>query len=53
MELCQNVQILTYVDFVTEISNKHFCKLDEIRRNFPSCQKFVVVTVCELFDFEL
>ena len=35
------------------ISNKHFCKLGKIVRNFCSWQNFVFVTVCELFGFEV
>ena len=52
MKFCQNLQFLTFVIFVAEISNKHFCKLDRILRNFPSWQIFVFVTVYEIFGFE-
>ena len=36
MKFCQNLHFPTFVIFVAQISNKHFCKLDEILRNFPS-----------------
>ena len=31
------ITILTFVIFVAKISNKQFCKLDKILRNFCSC----------------
>ena len=34
MKFCQNLQFQTFVIFVAEISNKDFCKQDEILRNF-------------------
>ena len=46
MKFYQNFQFPTFVIFVAEISNKHFCKLDkldEILRNFRSWQIFVFV----------
>ena len=46
------MQFLTFLVTVVEISNKHFCKLDKILRNFPSWQNFVFVTVYEIFGFE-
>ena len=52
MKFCQNLHFLTFVIFVAEISNKHFCKLDKILRNFCSWQIFVLVTVYEIFGFE-
>ena len=36
MKFGQNLQFLTFVTFVAEISNKNFCKLDKIQRNFCS-----------------
>ena len=53
IKFCQNFQFLTFVIFVAEISNKHFCKLDKILRNFPSWQNFVFVTVFKKFGFEI
>ena len=52
MKFCQNFQFLTFVIFVAEVSNKHFCKLDKIFRNFCSWQFFVFVTVLKIFGFE-
>ena len=52
MNFCRNLQFRTFVIFVTENSNKHFCKLDEILRNFPGWQSFVFETVYETFGFE-
>ena len=52
MKFCQNFQFLTFVIFVAEISNKHFCKLDKILRNFCSWQFFVFVRVLKVFEFE-
>ena len=49
----QNFHFLTFVIFVAEISNKHFCKLDKILRNFPSWHFFVFVTVFMKFGFEI
>ena len=46
------MQFSTFLVTVVEISNKHFCKLDKILRNFPSWQNFVFVTVYEIFGFE-
>ena len=34
IKFCQKLQFLTNVFFVTEISNRHFCKLDKFLRNF-------------------
>ena len=42
----------TFQTLITLISNKHFCKLDKILRNFPSWQNFVFVTVYGIFGFE-
>ena len=53
IKFCQNFQFLTFVIFVAEISNKHFCKLDKILRNFPSWHFFVFVTVFKKFGFEI
>ena len=44
-KIFQNLQFSTFLVTVVEISNKHFCKLDKVFRNFPSWQKFVFVTV--------
>ena len=52
MKFCQNFHFLTFVIFVAEISNKHFCKLDKIRRNFCSWKFFVFETVLKIFGFE-
>ena len=52
IEIYQNLQFLTFLVTVVEISNKHFCKPDKILRNFPSWQNFVFVTVYEIFGFE-
>ena len=40
-DICQNLQFLTFIIFVAEISSKHFRKLDKILRNFPSWQMFI------------
>ena len=53
IKFCQNSQFLTFVIFVAEISNRHFCKLDKILRNFPSWHFFVFVTVFKKFGFEI
>ena len=53
IKICQNFQFLTFVIFVAEISNKQFCKLDKILRNFPSWHVFVFVTVFKKFGFEI
>ena len=52
MKFCQNFQFLTFVIFVAEISNDHFCKLDKIVRNFCSWQFFVFVTVLKIYGFK-
>ena len=52
MKFCQNLLFLTFALSVAEISNKHFCKLDEILRNFPSWQISVFMTVYDIFGFE-
>ena len=52
IKIYKNLQFLTFLVTVVEISNKHFCKLDKILRNFPSWQNFVFVTVYEIFGFE-
>ena len=52
MKFCQKFQFLTFVIFVAEISNKQFCKLNKILRNFCSWQFFVFVTVSKIFGFE-
>ena len=53
MKIDQNFQFLTFVIFVAEIPNKHFCKLDKILRNFCTWQFFVFVTVLKIFGFEI
>ena len=53
VQIWLNFQFLTFVIFVAEISNKHFCKLDKILRNFPSWHFFVFVTVFKKFGFEI
>ena len=52
MKFCENLQFLTFVIFVAGISNKLFCELDKISRNYPSWQIFVFLTVYEIFGFE-
>ena len=52
-EFFQNFKLLILEIFVAEISNKHFCKLDKILRNFPSWHVFVFVTVFKKFRFEI
>ena len=52
IKIYQNLQFLTFLVTVVEFSNKHFCKLDKILRNFPNWQNFVFVTVYEIFGFE-
>ena len=46
------MQFLTFLVTVVELSNKHFCKLKKILRNFPSWQTFVFVAVYEMIGFE-
>ena len=52
MKFCLILQFLTFVVFVADISNKHFCKVDKILSNFYSLQSFVLETVYKLFGFE-
>ena len=52
-EFCPNFKLLILEIFVAENSNKHFCKLDKILRNFPSWHVFVSVTVFKKFRFEI
>ena len=52
IKFCQNLQFLTNVFFVTEISNRHFCKLDKFLRNFLNWQFFVFLIVFEIDWFE-
>ena len=51
-EFCQNIQFLAFVIFVSEISNKHFRKLDKSLRNFCSLQFSAFVTVFKIFGFK-
>ena len=52
-KFCQNLQFLTVVFFVTEISNWHFCKLDKLFRDFLSWQFLVFLIVLKIVWFEI
>ena len=53
MKFCHNFEFLTFVVFVAKTSNKLFCELDKLLRNFCSWQMFVFVRVYEIFSFEV
>ena len=52
MKFCQNFQFLTFVIFVAEIPNKHFCKLDKILKKTFVADNFLNLSVLEKFGFE-
>ena len=43
----ENFLKFAFSNFFVKISNKQFCELDKIPRNFPNWQNFVLVTVYE------
>ena len=49
----QNWLFPTFLIWVVKFSNKHFCKLDKIPRNFWSWQLFAFETVYEICGFEV
>ena len=48
----QNLPFLTFLILVVEVSNKDFCKLDQILRNFSYWQNCVFAIVFEICEFE-